>query len=424
MHYLVMPLGSAGDVHPFVGLAIELKRRGHDVTLATNGYFASLANRFQLDFIEIGSEATFRSGIENPNLWHPFRAFGFLYRNMIEPTIRPQYEVVTKESSKRKTVVLSNCFGFGALNAQDKDGVTLISVHLQPVMLWSKTKPPKFPGVVGPNWFQQFSYNMAQRLVIDPIVLPSLNAIRSDLGLKPVKHVMQWWHSKTQILCLFPDWFCPPQRDWPSPFYQVDFPLWDERDSDQNSFSADTQKVLEPFLADGPPPIAFTPGSANLFGHKFFETAAIACERINRRAIFLTRFPEQVPNSLPKSIIHIPFAPLSLLLPRCAAFVHHGGIGSAAQAMSAGIPQLIRPQAHDQFDNAKRIVELGIGLCLKMNQFTPKSLSLALSQMLDSTTMESRCKAVAAKIDRSRGLKQAIDIVEMLATAKSPSQMR
>ncbi len=415
MHFLVMPLGSAGDVHPFVGLALELKRRGHAVTLATNGYFESLASRFGLDFIEIGSEAIFRAGIENPNLWHPFRAFGFLYRNMIEPTIRPQYEVVSREFSKRKTVVLSNCFGFGALNAQDKHGVPLISVHLQPVMLWSKTKPPKFPGVVGPNWFQQFSYKMAQRLVIDPIVLPSLNAFRSELGLKPVQHVMQWWHSKTQVLCLFPDWFCPPQRDWPSPLHQVDFPLWDERAQDQSSFSEETQKTLEPFLSGGSPPIAFTPGSANIFGRTFFKTAEIACERINRRAIFLTRFPEQVPSTLPKSIIHVPFAPLSLLLPRCAAFVHHGGIGSAAQAMSAGIPQLIRPQAHDQFDNAMRIVEQGIGRCLKTSQFTPKSLALALSQMLNSTTMESQCKNIAAKIERSRGLKQAIDAVEMLA---------
>ena len=64
MHYLVMPLGSAGDVHPFVGLALELKRRGHQVTLATNGYFADLAERFGLDFIEIGRSEERRVGKE------------------------------------------------------------------------------------------------------------------------------------------------------------------------------------------------------------------------------------------------------------------------------------------------------------------------------------------------------------------------
>ena len=117
MHYLIMPLGSAGDVHPFVGLALELKRRGHSVTLSTNGYFAGLAKRFGLDFIELGSEAEFHAGIQSPELWHPFRSFPYLYRKMIEPTVRPQFEIVAQESAKRPTTVLSNCFGFGALNA-------------------------------------------------------------------------------------------------------------------------------------------------------------------------------------------------------------------------------------------------------------------------------------------------------------------
>ena len=415
MHYMVMPLGSSGDVHPFVGLALELKNRGHDVTLATNGYFAGLAKRFGLDFVEIGDEATFHSGIENPDLWHPFRAFPYLYHNMIEPMIRPQYNAIAFEASKRKTVVLGNCLGFGALNAQDKLDVPLVSVHLQPVMLWSKNKPPKFPGCFGPKWMQHFIYKMAQRLVINPVVCPSLNAIRRELSLEPVQHVMQWWHSKMQVLCLFPDWYCEAQPDWPGPNSQVDFPLWDERHSDQSRFPDDVDGKLEKFLQNGTPPIAFTPGSANIFGNSFFQTAIDACQRIDRRGILLTRFPEQVPTGLPDNIIHVPFAPLSLLLPRCAAFVHHGGIGSAAQAMAAGVPQLIRPQAHDQFDNASRIEEQGIGMFLKPNRFTPKRVADAMSEMLRSEQMNARCKMVATKFDRPRGIRQAVDKIESLA---------
>ncbi len=412
MHYLVMPLGSAGDVHPFVGLALELKRRGHSVTLSTNGYFAGLAERFGLDFIELGSKDAFHSGIQSPDLWHPFRSFPYLYRNMIEPTVRPQFEIVQQESSKQSTVVLSNCFGFGALNAQDKLGVPVVSVHLQPAMLWSRIRPPRMPGLIGPNWLQQRIYQLAQALVIDPVVLPSLNRIRAELGLKPVNHLMEWWHSRTQLLCLFPDWFCSPQLDWPGPCTQVDFPLWDERESDQSTFLSESQGVLETFLASGSPPIAFTPGSANLFGKEFFQTAIGACEQIGRRAIFLTRFQEQIPPAMPKSILHVPFAPLSLLLPHCSALVHHGGIGTASQAMAAGIPQLIRPQAHDQFDNAMRIVEQGVGDCLKPRKFTRNALASKLKTMLESETMRARCQEIARGIERPRGLLQAIDAVE------------
>jgi rhamnosyltransferase subunit B len=49
------------------------------------------------------------------------------------------------------------------------------------------------------------------------------------------------------------------------------------------------------------------------------------------------------------------------LLPQVAALVHHGGIGTTAAALAAGIPQLIAPFAFDQFDNAARTVRLGVG---------------------------------------------------------------
>lgn len=414
MHYLVMPLGSAGDVHPFVGLALELKRRGHEVTLSTNGYFAGLAQRFDLDFVELGSEAIFYSGIQSPELWHPFRSFPYLYRTMIGPIVRPQFEIVARESAKRPTTVLSNCFGFGALIAQDKLGISVVSVHLQPVMLWSKWKPPRMPGLFGPNWFQDRMFELAQRIVVDPVVLPSLNAFRADLGLEPIKHVVEWWHSKKQIVCLFPDWFCPPQKDWPRPFAQVDFPLWDERHGDHVQIPSELSEALESFLNEGSAPIAFTPGSANIFGKEFFQIASKACELIGRRAIFLSRFSEHIPQSLPKTILHVPFVPLSLLLPRCLALVHHGGIGSAAQAMAAGIPQLIRPQAHDQFDNAMRIVEQGLGDCLMPRKFCPKALARKLTEIIDSEKIRTRCKDVAASMSRTRGIFQAVDEFEKL----------
>ena len=422
MHYLIMPLGSAGDVHPFVGLALELKRRGHAVTLSTNGYFAGLAQRFGLDFIELGTEAEFHAGIQSPDLWHPLRSFPYLYRNMIEPTVRPQFEIVAQESAKRPTTVLSNCLGFGALNAQDKLGVTVVSVHLQPMMLWSRILPPRMLGIFGPIWFRNRIFELAQWLVIDPVVRPSLNRYRAELGLEPIKHVMQWWHSKSHLLCLFPDWFCPAQTDWPAPYSQVDFPLWDERGNGTNAFSSNFRDVLEPFLNSGSKPIAFTPGSANLFGKDFFQIATRACELIGSRAIFLTRFQEQISPSLPNTILHVPFVPLSLLLPHCSAFVHHGGIGSASQAMAAGIPQLIRPQAHDQFDNAMRIVKNGWGDCLKPRRFTAKALASKLNAMLGSEPMAIRCKSVAVSIERSRGLMQAADVLEKLVQQPGNNQ--
>src|SRR6202012_1799180 len=55
------------------------------------------------------------------------------------------------------------------------------------------------------------------------------------------------------------------------------------------------------------------------------------------------------------------YVPLRALLPRCAALVHHGGIGTTAEALRAGVPQVIVPLAFDQFDNAARVRALGAG---------------------------------------------------------------
>src|SRR5690606_277828 len=106
-----------------------------------------------------------------------------------------------------------------------------------------------------------------ERFFIDPVVCPDLNRFREELGLAPVKQITRWWHSKWCVICLFPTWYCPPQRDWPANLIQTDFPLWDEPNPNG------LPEEVNAFLTSGDPPIVFTPGSSNIFGKQFFETA-------------------------------------------------------------------------------------------------------------------------------------------------------
>ena len=63
---------------------------------------------------------------------------------------------------------------------------------------------------------------------------------------------------------------------------------------------------------------------------------------------------------MPKGSAAFEYAPYSTVFPRAAVNIHHGGIGTSAQALRAGLPQLVRPQAYDQFDNARRLIDLGV----------------------------------------------------------------
>jgi UDP:flavonoid glycosyltransferase YjiC (YdhE family) len=205
---------------------------------------------------------------------------------------------------------------------------------------------------------------------------------------------------------LFPKWYCRPQPDWTPNVIQTDFPLWDEQADEPLS------DEVEAFLAAGQPPIVFTPGSANIFGKDFFLAAVDACRRLGRRGVLLTRFAEQVPAGLPATVNHFPYVPLSPLLPRCAALVHHGGIGTAAQAMAAGIPQLIMALAHDQFDNADRIQRLGIGDWLTPTRFRGARVARMLGAFLGSEKTQSACRTIAQRLARRDGIEQTATAIE------------
>jgi UDP:flavonoid glycosyltransferase YjiC (YdhE family) len=248
-------------------------------------------------------------------------------------------------------------------------------------------------------------YNLGEKFVIDPVVCPFLNTWRSELNLPPVRRVTRWWHSPTGILCMFPDWFAPIQPDWPANLAQTDFPLWNQGSSEPLSGE------LTRFLEAGSPPVVFTPGTANIHGHAFFQAALEACRQLNRRAIFLTQHPEQIPASLPDSVRFERYVPLDLLLPRAAAFVHHGGIGSTSQGLLAGIPQVLMPLAHDQFDNAERVRRIGAGVGVPATRFNTRTLRTALERLLGSEETTAACRSAASKLARRDGLQRSADVI-------------
>ncbi len=154
-----------------------------------------------------------------------------------------------------------------------------------------------------------------------------------------------------------------------------------------------------------------TAGTANAVSHDFFSAAILACSNIGQRAILVTADPRQLPPTLPDGMIHAAYAPFAALLPRAAAFIHHGGIGSVSQALRAGVPQLIQPMAFDQFDNASRVVQLGAGRELPVRQFRARRVARELRALLDDTAVAANCKRVAASLIGEDGIGNACDVL-------------
>jgi UDP:flavonoid glycosyltransferase YjiC (YdhE family) len=419
---LLIAIGSHGDVHPFVGLGLALRARGHDVTVAAAGYFEPLVRGARLDFAPVMSTEEYHQLALHPDLWHPTRGFKLLMTGTVK-AMRPVYQVIQDRYVPGETVVAASTLGLGARVAQEKLGVPTATIHLQPAQLRTVYETPRLPGSPlrpwQPRWLKRSFWWLADRVFIDPALAPGVNAFRAELGLPPVRGIMDhWWHSPDLAIGMFPGWYARPQPDWPPQMRLAGFPLYDEK-----GLEPMPGKLLR-FLDAGDQPIAFTPGSAMWRGHEFFDTAVATCRVLGRRGLLLSRRREHIPPDLPPEIIHVEFAPFSELLPRCAALVHHGGIGTASQAMAAGTPQLVTPMAHDQPDNAERLQKLGVAQWLSVDRFRPAPAARLLGELLSSPEVAAACAAVRARFRDVAPLDDACDLLEGLFAAKAPTPVR
>jgi rhamnosyltransferase subunit B len=409
---LLIALGSHGDVHPFVGIGLALRGRGHRVRVVANPYFQTLIERVGLGFIPVGSEADYRRMAANPAFWRRLQGTREVMP-WVASAVRPVYEIVTQNYVPGETVVVASSLGLGARVAQDQLGIPTATVHLQPSILISAIDPPTLGGIVTPRWFPLWLKRQQVATVdrvCDPLVAPEVNALRRDVGLGPVGRVMtQYLHSPQRVIGVFPAWFGPPAADWPPQARLTQFPLYDER-----SVSRMPDELCR-FLDEGDPPIAFTPGSAMWSGHQFFAESAKACALLGRRGLLLSRHPDHLPKRLPLGVRHVAYAPFSELLPRCAAIVHHAGIGTSAQALRAGLPQLATPFAHDQHDNTTRLLRLGVALKIEPRAYRAGGVAARLRALLESEKTKDRCRAIARRFEGIDPMRETCELIEELS---------
>jgi len=409
MHILIAAAGSYGDVYPFIGLARELRARGHEVVFFTNDHFRAAAEAEGLEFVAVGSAAVYEEGVRNPDLWHPAKG-ARLVLGIAAKSSMAAYEALRAHYRPDQTVLVGSTLALGARLLRDTHGGKLVTVHLAPnvfrsgedaILLPNGSIPERVPA-----WLKNSFWWLIDRALIDPLIAPELNRVRRQLGLKPVRRVFNdWIHSPDRVIGLFPDWFAPRRADWPAQARLAGFPLYDAAEHEP------LPDALTTFLEAGTAPVLFAPGSANTAARAFFETSLEACESAGRRALFVSRFGSQLTGTLPDWARHFDYLPFSEVLPRCSAFVSHGGIGSVSQALRAGVPQIVRAMGFDQFENGWRAERLGVGRLLPATKYEPQSV-IAAFDALAAPECAAACRRAAAHFDSASGLAEAAGIVE------------
>ncbi len=420
MRVLLSPVGSHGDVHPFIGLGLGLQARGHGVTLIASEPFGELAERHGFEFAPTITRAEYDATIANPDLWHPKRSARVIFDDALLRKYLPiGFEHIRARYEPGNTVLLGGPLSLPARVAHDALGIPLATIHLAPIGLFSAVETPIYPTLHMGTWWpaplKRFVFWLGERLMLDPKVRPRLNEFRATLGLPPVRRVLgKWIHSPQLVLGLFPEWF-GHAPDWPAQTRTPGFIRYDQADG------RPLHAEVEAFLNAGDPPLVFSFGSAMRTGRTYFDAAVAACHALGRRGLLLAKRTEQIPPGLPPTILQADYVPFSAVFPRAAAVVHHGGIGTTAQALAAGVPQIVMPMSFDQPDNAERLRKLGVARVVPAAVFDGATLTASLRELFAEPGVPRACADLKERMRERDALNAACEWIEGLRGSENGS---
>jgi rhamnosyltransferase subunit B len=387
MRVLLVTTGSLGDFLPFVGLARALKARGHEAILLGGGAYERFARAEGIELVALTSAEAQESFYRLK--WDGWDAV----RNWLDHAIgliEPAYEALALRCVPGQTVIVALDWVFAARVARDALDCRLVTVHMQPASFRTRHTHQWW----SPPWLMA-AIHRALDFAGDLAVAKPVNRLRARLGLEPVRRVFdRWWNSPDRVVGFFPEWYARREPDWPAVSLAPGFALYEPGGSAELSAHPD----LVRFLDAGSPPILFGQGSWVSDAQHYFRESIEAAGRLGRRALLLTPRRDQLPASMPATCAHFAFVPHRPLLPRCAAFVHHGGTGTLAAGLAAGLPQLAVPRVGDQNDNARRLEGLGVSTTIRAARYRADVVTDKLRWLLEDEGVQRACAAMRERM--------------------------
>ncbi|MBI3044811.1 MAG: glycosyltransferase [Betaproteobacteria bacterium] len=408
--------GSLGDLHPYIAVARELAKRGHRPLIATFEEYRGNVEAAGVGF------APMRPGMAGfgeraaivERLVDPWRGPEFLVRGMFMAHVRESYADLAR-ACRGADLLVTHPLAFAGPLLAAKEGLRWVSTALSPMTLFSAMDPPLLPAAPWLRWSRGLGVAAYRTLFLIPRALVRrwerpLREFRAELGLPATDAtaLLEGQISPRLHLALFSETLAAPQPDWPANTRVCGFPRYDGTPPD-----ARTRGELEDFLGAGEPPVVFGLGSsAVMVAGGFWRAAIESAGALGRRALLLTGQPRDRFGALPPAIGVFDYLPYSAVFPRAAAVVHSGGIGTLAQALAAGRPQLIVPVAFDQPDNARRAVQLGIARSIPFRNATAAAMTRELQGILSAPDCATRARAIGERVTREDGACAAAEALE------------
>jgi sterol 3beta-glucosyltransferase len=420
MQIVIIALGSRGDVQPYVALGKGLLAAGHQVRLMSHDAFEPLITAHGLEF-KI-ARGNVQAVADSPEMQALLEKGNFLAINAYTAKAAQKAALEWAEDG------LAACAGadlliagigglFMGLSLAEKLNLPLIQAYyvpLTPTSAFAGALLPKpLPGAL--RWLNRFSHHAVRQIMWQGSRKADDLARQQVLGLPKAPFFGPFGAAQTRglpILYGFSPSVIAPPADWPREA-QVTGYWFLEAEA-----AWTPPPALVDFLAAGPPPVYV--GFGSMTNRKPEETAALviaALQQTNQRAVLLSGWGGLRAGDLPDSIFMLDAAPHDWLLPRMAAVVHHGGAGTTAAGLRAGVPSIVVPFFADQPFWGHRVAQLGVGPApIPRAQLTAERLAAAIETAVTNQSMRQRAAELGAKIRAEDGVAQAVAIVQQLAT--------
>ena len=403
---MLATVGTLGDLHPFVALGTRLARRGWQPVLAAAPEYAPVAHANGLEFAPMrpGREEVLRAlGIDAAELARRVRRNpAFLFRELLFPQLGVALEDAER-AVRGSDLVLTSSLAWAARYAAERAGIAHAGAVLQPMMFLSAYDPPVFaflPGLapvlrmLGPPSAARI-LRALQRLVSAGTA--PLRRLRRELGLPriPGDPLFAGQFTGVATLALYSRVLGALEPDHPPQTCIAGFQFYDA----DTASAADAARV-QAFLDSGPAPVVFALGSFETADPgEFFSTSIAAAAALGQRAVLLAgEGAEGLRARETRDVLACAYVPYREVFPRACAVVHQGGIGTLAQCLRAGRPQLIVPCWADQPDNAARIVRAGAGHALARRRYRVARATRALGAVLADTRCATTARTLATTV--------------------------
>ncbi len=419
MRITLLTYGSRGDVQPFLALALGLQKAGHNVYLAAPGRFADLAAGHAVPFAPLAGDPAEISRRLNDAGQNPWRMVDAMqaYIFSVAPQVVRQVKAAVQDAD---LVVHSFLFTTGGHAFARQRGIPDVSVQTFPIFAPTRAFPNvAFPNVP-PGPLSYFTHWLATQIFWHGGNLGYYRLRKKSPADFPGQVFWPFTPTAgsrslpaegrplTPLLFAVSPTVLPRPADWSAPHIHI-----------PGYFFLDAPGYRPPvelaeFLAGGEAPVCVSFGSmvnrqAERIGRAVLESLAA----IGQRGVVLTGWNGWRPEGNPEGMLYLEAAPHDWLFPRCKAVVHHGGAGTTAAGLRAGVPNVVVPFAADQPFWGKCVAALGAGPePIPVKKLEAAALTAALRRALDEADMQQRAARLGARIQAEDGVGAAVRLIE------------